>query len=273
MPEISPRTRRAGAGAYRACAVATALALGLTACSGGGGGERAENVELTVMAAASLTDVFTEIAESFEEEHPEVTVVLNFAGSGELAQQITSGAPADVFASADTTTMERVVEAGDLDADWAAEHGEEGLVFATNTLMIAVPPGNPAGVSSLHDLTSEDVSTAFCADEVPCGTATGIALEAAGLEVAPVTLEEDVRAVLTKVELGEVDAGLVYETDVISAGDRVEGIGFPEAEEAVNEYPIGVLANSEAPERAAAWVDFVTGQGAPVMREAGFGTP
>ncbi|GAA1458291.1 molybdate ABC transporter substrate-binding protein [Nocardiopsis exhalans] len=230
--------------------------------------------ELTVMAAASLTDVFAEIAEDFEERHPDVEITLNFAGSSELVQQINSGAPADVLAAADTSTMEQVVEGEGLDADWAAENGENGLVFVTNTLQIAVPPENPAGIESLADLAGDDVQAAFCAEEVPCGAAAAAALEASGLDVTPVTYEEDVRSVLTKVEMNEVDAGLVYATDVISAEGRVEGLDFPEAEEAINGYPIGVLANSADPELAAAWIEAVTSaEGAAVLDDAGFGAP
>ena len=274
----SPHERRTAHGLTAATA---ALVLVLTACSAGdtedgSGGEvdgTASSGELTVFAAASLTDVFEEIAASFEEENPEVEVTFNFAGSSELAQQINSGAPADVFAAADTDTMGRVVAGEGLDTDWADEHGEDGRVFATNNLRIAVPPDNPAGVESFADLAEDDVDVAFCSQEVPCGAATVTALEAADLDVTPVTLEEDVRAVLTKVELGEVDAGLVYATDVISAEDRVEDLDFPESEEAINDYPIGVLSASGDPDLAATWVDFVTSEGAPVLRDAGFGAP
>ncbi|KOX13779.1 molybdate ABC transporter substrate-binding protein [Nocardiopsis sp. NRRL B-16309] len=252
-------------------AVLAVAVLALTACGGTGSGGEADG-ELTVLAAASLTDVFTDIAADFEERHPGTRVTLNFAGSGELAQQIASGAPADVFAAADTATMEQVVEGEGLDADWAAEHGTHGLVFATNTLRIAVPPDNPAGIETFADLAADGVQVAVCAEQVPCGAATRTAMDASGVEVTPVTLEEDVRAVLTKVELGEVDAGLVYATDVDAARGRVEGLEFPGAEEAVNEYPIGVLAGSDDTGLAATWVDAVV-DGTDVLSDAGFGTP
>lgn len=265
-------------------AAASALAVALTACGAEdtgpdeateeNGDGSALSGEITVMAAASLTDVFAEIAEDFQEQHPDVEITFNFAGSSELAQQINSGAPADVFAAANTSTMEQVVEGEGLDADWAAEHGEDGLIFVTNVLQIAVPPENPAGIESLEDLAGDGVQVAFCAEEVPCGSATVTALEASGLDITPVTYEEDVRSVLTKVEMDEVDAGLVYATDVISAEGRVEGLDFPEAQEAINDYPIGVLANSANPELAAAWVEAVTSaEGAAVLTDAGFGTP
>lgn len=272
---------RASAPARLLCAVA-ATVLAATACAsgdtgaGGDGGAAEEGFggELHVFAAASLTDVFADIAEDFEERHPGVEVVLNFAGSSELAAQINSGAPADVFAAANPATMEQVVEGEGLDADWAAEHGAQGAVFATNTLRIAVPPDNPADIASFDDLAGDGVSVAFCAEEVPCGAATVAAMEFSGVEITPVTYEEDVRAVLTKVELGEVDAGLVYATDVIAAGDRVTGLEFPEAEEAVNDYPIGVPATTADADLAAAWVDLVLSEsGARVLTAAGFGTP
>ena len=283
MRETTPRRTGRRRGLTGALAAVAALTVGLTACgaedtgSDDGAAEETGSElggELTVMAAASLTDVFAEIAEDFQEQHPGVEVTFNFAGSSELAQQINSGAPADVFAAANTSTMEQVVEGEGLDADWAAEHGEDGLVFVINTLQIAVPPDNPAGIESLEDLAGDDVQVAFCAEEVPCGSATVTALEASGLDITPVTYEEDVRSVLTKVELDEVDAGLVYATDVISAEGRVEGLDFPEAQEAANDYPIGVLTNSADPELAAAWVEAVTSaEGTAVLTDAGFGTP
>jgi molybdate transport system substrate-binding protein len=282
VPRRAPARTRGPHAPVTVFAAVTAITVGLTACGAGetGPDRAAEDPggglsgELTVFAAASLTDVFAEIAEDFREQHPEVEVAFNFAGSSELAQQINSGAPADVFAAADTTTMERVVRGEGLDQEWAAENGEDGLVFATNTLRIAVPPDNPAGVEGLGDLADDGLQVAFCAEEVPCGAATGAAVAASGLDITPVTYEEDVRAVLTKVELGEVDAGLVYATDVISAQGRVEGLEFPEAEEAVNDYPIGVLPASADPGLAAAWVEAVTSaEGTAVLNEAGFGTP
>ena len=285
MRETTPSSpsfgRRSAVGLPAALA---AVSLALTACAGedtgpdddGGAAENGEafSGELNVFAAASLTDVFSDIAEGFEDQHPGVEVTFNFAGSSELAQQINSGAPADVFAAASVPTMEQVLDGEGLDEDWAAEHGEDGLVFVTNTLQIAVPPENPAGIETFGDLAGDDVQVALCAEEVPCGAATAEAMEASGVVITPVTMEEDVRAVLTKVELGEVDAGLVYETDVISAGGAVEGLEFPEAQEAVNDYPIGVLDGSADSELAAAWVDEVTSDtGAAILEDAGFGTP
>lgn len=276
MRETVPRPR-----ALALLAAATCLSLTATACTGDGDdgqgsqGDRGElSGELNVFAAASLTDVFEDLAEEFEAQHPDVDVVLNFAGSSELAVQINSGAPADVFAAADTATMGQVADDLGLDPDWAAEHSEDGALFATNTLQIAVPPDNPAGVETFEDLAGDDVDAAFCAEEVPCGAATAAAMEASGTDITPVTYEEDVRAVLTKVELGEVDAGPVYTTDVVSADGRVEGIDFPEAEEAINDYPIGVLSGAQEPEAARSWVDLVLSEtGTATLEDAGFGTP
>ncbi|GAB3717314.1 molybdate ABC transporter substrate-binding protein [Nocardiopsis oceani] len=284
MRETTPSSPRFGRrSAVGLPAALAAVSLALTACAGedtgaddGGAAENGEafSGELNVFAAASLTDVFADIAEDFEQQHPEVEVTFNFAGSSELAQQINSGAPADVFAAASVPTMEQVLDGEGLDEDWAAEHSEEGLVFVTNTLQIAVPQENPAGIETFDDLAGDDVQVAFCAEEVPCGAGTEEAMEASGVDITPVTMEEDVRAVLTKVELGEVDAGLVYETDVISAGGAVEGLEFPEAQEAVNDYPVGVLAGSADSELAAAWVEEVTSDtGAAILEDAGFGTP
>ncbi|MEV2275430.1 molybdate ABC transporter substrate-binding protein [Nocardiopsis sp. NPDC049922] len=285
MPE-TPVPRRPRGAALRWAVPLMAGALALTACSpaedtgqaaSGADAEQAASGTLTVLAAASLTDVFTDLAEEFEARNPDADVELSFAGSSALAAQINSGAPADVFAAADTDTMALVVDGSGLDTAWAADHGdhgEDGAIFATNTLRIAVPPGNPAGVGGLADLADGSVTTALCAPEVPCGAATAAVTDQAGVEIAAVTLEEDVRAVLTKVELGEVDAGLVYATDVAAAGDAVEGVDFPESASAVNAYPLGVLADAPEPELAAAWVDLVLSDtGADVLTAAGFGAP
>lgn len=272
MRETGLRHRRTRAAVLRLAAALSALALCTTACAGDG--RTAQDSEITVLAAASLTDVFEDIAEEFTAEHPETAVEFNFAGSSELAVQINSGADADVFAAADRTTMDQVVRGEGLDAEWAAEHGGHGAVFATNTLQIAVPSGNPAGIDGVADLAGEDVDVAFCAEAVPCGEAADAAMTASGADITPVTLEEDVRAVLTKVELGEVDAGLVYATDVQSAEGRVDGIDFPEAEQAVNEYPVGVLAGAADAELAADWVAALRSEaGTEALDRAGFGTP
>ncbi|MGY1640471.1 molybdate ABC transporter substrate-binding protein [Geodermatophilus sp. SYSU D00703] len=221
---------------------------------------------LTVFAAASLTDVFTELGDRLELDHPDLDVRFNFAGSSALATQLTQGAPADVFASANETQMTVVTDAG--------LQGEDPTVFTSNVLQIAVPAGNPAGVAGLADFGREDLTLAVCAPEVPCGAAAEDVFAAAGTTAVPDTLEEDVRAALTKVELGEVDAALVYTTDVTAAGDAVEGLDFPEAEDAVNDYPIVPLADAPNPDAAAAFVDLVRSEeGQRALADAGFRTP
>ena len=252
-----------------------AAALVLTACGGSAGDATAAPAAtdaegltgtLTVFAAASLTDVFTDLGEQLEADNPGLDVQFNFAGSSALATQVTQGAPADVFASANQPQMAVVTDAGLADG--------EPQVFAANVLQIAVPAGNPAGVTGLADLAREELTIAVCAPQVPCGAAAEDVFAAAGVTPAPDTLEEDVRAALTKVELGEVDAALVYTTDVTSAGDAVEGIDVPEAEQAVNDYPIAPLAEAPNPEAAAAFVELVRSEeGQQALADAGFRTP
>ncbi|CAA9352796.1 MAG: Molybdenum ABC transporter, substrate-binding protein ModA, partial [uncultured Frankineae bacterium] len=256
-------------------AAVAAVALLLAACGGATPSTSAEvsgssplptvSGPVTVFAAASLTEAFEQIADDFEAEHPGTTVVLNFAASSALAQQIVAGAPADVFAAASPATMEIVTAAGDATGP---------RVFARNRLQIAVPAGNPGGVTGLRDLADPDLTIALCAPAVPCGAASRTALDAAGVSAAPDTLEQDVKAALAKVRLGEVDAALVYRTDVLSAGDEVEGIAFPEAESAVNAYP--VVALSSAPNEAAAQAfvaQVLSPDGQQVLADAGFDRP
>jgi molybdate transport system substrate-binding protein len=254
------------------------LAAALAGCGGGADAEGAASGSptgaasagslghVTVLAAASLTEAFTAIGEQLESDHPGTDVTFSFAASSELATQIAAGAPADVFASASQPTMDQVVQVGAAAGDPA--------VFARNRLQIAVPTGNPAGVTGLADFATTDLTIALCAPEVPCGDAADRALAAAGVTAAPDTLEPDVKAVLSKVSLGEVDAALVYRTDVIAAGDKVEGIDVPEAVEAVNDYPIVVLADSPNPGGAQAFVDLVRStEGVAVLEKAGFERP
>jgi molybdate transport system substrate-binding protein len=222
--------------------------------------------ELTVLAAASLTETFTQLADGFEKENPDVTVTVSFGGSSALAQQILAGAPADIFAAAAPAPMQQVA-----DADALAREPE---VFVSNVLQIVVPAGNPGGVTRLADFADPGRTIALCAPEVPCGSAAAKAFAAAGVAPAPDTLEQDVRATLTKVELGEVDAALVYRTDVLAAGDTVDGLDFPESAQAVNDYLIAALKTSPNPRAAQAFVSFVLSpQAAAVFSEAGFQTP
>ena len=221
---------------------------------------------VNVFAAASLTETFGAIADAFRKDHPDVDIAFNFGGSSGLATQIVEGAPVDVFAAASGTTMKTVTDAALTDG--------EPTVFVTNTLEIAVPAGNPGGVTGLADFANPDLSIATCAVEVPCGAASKTVFDGAGIVAVPDTLEQDVKAVLTKVELGEVDAGLVYKTDVLAAGDKVEGIEFPEASTAVGKYPIAQLAASTNKTAAAAFVAYVLSPaGKKILDRAGFGTP
>lgn len=283
---MSPISRRPGSAV--ALLAALALTLPLAACaedeegaaaspsavtddSSPGPSDSAEagglGGDLVVFAAASLTGAFTELGETFQAEHPEVNVEFSFAGSSTLAAQINEAAPADVFASASPATMDTVTEAGSNAAD--------PEVFTSNTLQIAVPEGNPGGVDALADFADADLDLAVCAPEVPCGAAAEQVFRAAGVDAAPDSQESDAKAVLTKVELGEVDAGLVYTTDVAAAaGDKVEGVEFPEAQDAVNDYLIATLKESGNPDAASAWVEFMFSEEAQrVLAEAGFGRP
>ena len=220
---------------------------------------------ITVFAAASLTGAFDQLATQFEAEHPSIEVVVNSGGSAALAQQIIEGAPADVFASADEPQMQAVADAG-LAAD--------PVVFATNTLELVVPAGNPAGVARLDDLANPGLRVALCDPSVPCGAASVRLLERSSVTASPDTLESDVKAVLTKVTLGEVDAALVYRTDAMSAGDEVEVIEVPGATSVVNRYPIAAMTDAAEPEAAADFVAFVAGaEGRTVLDAFGFGAP
>jgi molybdate transport system substrate-binding protein len=221
---------------------------------------------VTVLAAASLTEVYGELGARFEKLHPGVTITQSFGGSSALAAQIVQGAPADLFAAANEATMTTVVDAGLAEGSPA--------VFATNTLTLVVPPSNPARVTTIADLAKSGVKVALCDRSVPCGSAATSLLTAEKLTVTPVTLETDVKAVLTKVELDEVDAGLVYVTDARTAGDKVVQIAVPDAANVVNRYPMVVLAGSSNKAAARAFERFVLSpSGLAALKNAGFGAP
>ena len=221
--------------------------------------------DITVLAAASLTDSFTTLGQQFEAAHPGVTVTLSFAASSALATQITSGAPADVFASASATTMDAVVAAG---------AAADPQVFAKNVMQIAVPPTNPGKITGVSSLAGADVKTALCQPQVPCGSTAQKVFTNAEVTVTPVTLEPDVRSVLSKVTLGEVDAGVVYVTDVLAAGEKVKGVEIPADVNASTSYPIAALTRSENAATAAAFVEYVLSPaGAAVLTAAGFQQP
>ena len=242
------------------------LAACATACGDDDSGDSGEDVTLTVYAAASLTKTFEQIGTEFEKQHDGVTVEFSFGGSSDLVAQIQEGAPADVFASADTANMDKLT-AEDLQADDPQD-------FASNTLEIATPPGNPAGITSFADLAEDGVQVVVCAPEVPCGAATVKAEEATGVTLQPVSEEQSVTDVLAKVTSGEADAGLVYVTDVTGAGDAVTGVPFPESSDIVNTYPIVALKDSDHADQAQEFVDFVLGDTAQsILEEAGFAQP
>lgn len=247
-------------------AAATIASLLLTAATLAGCSAEADpSVDIVVYAAASLTGPFSELADRFEAANPETSVTLNFAGSSALASGILSGAPVDVFAAANPQTMMDVTD---------ASLAERPVVFAGNTLEIAVPVGNPGDITGLDDFADPGKVIALCAPEVPCGAAANEVFDLAGIVPAPDTLEEDVKGAITKVELGEVDAALVYRTDVLAAGDAVEGIEFAEAERVVNDYLIVTLGNAPNADAAAAFVSFVRGKtGREVLADAGFTAP
>jgi molybdate transport system substrate-binding protein len=247
--------------------IAVLAAFALTGCgpSGGSTGDQVTGT-VTVFAAASLTDVFTGLGRQLESEHPRLTVQFTFAGSSALATQLTQGAPADVFASADTDQMDVVTNNGLV--------SRAPSLFATNVLEIAVPAGNPGRITGLADFADPARTIALCSPEVPCGAAAAKVFSAAGVTPAPDTLEQDVKAALTKVQLGEVDAALVYATDVRAAGSSVQGIEFPEAEDAVNGYPICTLTDAPNPAGARAFAELVTSDaGREALAAAGFRAP
>ena len=261
--------RRPFLAALALAGVATLLAGCAAPSTGSGNGTNATPVveqTLTVFAAASLKDTFTELATEFEESHPGVTVSLNFAGSADLVSQVTEGAPADVVAFADEKNMAKLTDAGLID-------GTPEL-FASNTLEIAVPPGNPQDITSFQDLAKPGAKVVICAAQVPCGSATAKIEEVTGITLTPVSEESAVTDVLGKVSSGEADAGLVYVTDVEAAGDTIEGVTFPESTGAVNKYPIGVVAASTLPDLASDFSALVTGpDGQKILAAAGFATP
>ena len=217
---------------------------------------------LTVLAAASLTAAFNRIGDDVHKKYPGVDVKFSFAGSPTLVTQIQQGAPADVFAAADQANMQKVVTGG--------FNMGTPAVFAHNKLEIAVQAGNPKHITSLSDLTNPAVKVVVCAPGVPCGTYSTTTLAKAGITVKPVSQEQDVKSVLTKVGLGEADAGIVYVTDVKAAGSQVEGVTIPDNLNTTAEYPIVELKTTQSDAAARAFIDYVVGtQGQQTL--AGFG--
>ncbi|OBC15041.1 molybdate ABC transporter substrate-binding protein [Mycobacterium sp. 852013-50091_SCH5140682] len=254
----------------RALAVCGVMALAVTtACQSNSPSQPSPSpsgAAITVFAAASLKSAFTEIADQYKTDNPGSSVEFSFAGSSDLVTQLTQGATADVFASADTRNMDKAGQAGLLAGN--------PVNFATNTLTIAVAPGNPKGITSFRDLTKPGVSVVVCAPPVPCGGATQKVEQATGVTLAPVSEESSVTDVLNKVTTGQADAGVVYVTDAAGAGDKVTAVSFPEAAQAVNTYPIAVLKQSKQSAAAQRFVDLVTGEaGQKALAKAGFAKP
>jgi molybdate transport system substrate-binding protein len=252
-------------------AVATVATVALTAaCSSsstgaGPKGSPTTSGTVTVLAAASLTEAFNTLAKQFEAAHPGVTVKLSYGASSALALQITQGAPADVFASASAKNMKQVTD---------AKLAGSPTNFVKNVMEIAVPPSNPAHVTSVADLAKSGVKLALCQPQVPCGSTAEKVFANARITVKPVTLEADVKSTLAKVESNEVDAGVVYVTDVRSAGAKVTGITIPADVNASTEYPIAALTKAPNPTAAKAFVDYVlSSAGQQVLAGDGFEQP
>ncbi len=220
---------------------------------------------ITVFAAASLTESFTQLGKQFEAAHPGDTVKFSFGPSSGLATQITSGAPADVFASASPTNMDQVVSAGDASSPQN---------FAKNVMEVATPSNNPANVTSVNDLAKSSVKVALCQPQVPCGVVAAEVFKNDGITVKPVTLQPDVKSVLTQVETGNVDAGMVYVTDVKAAGTKVKGVTIPASDNASTLYPIATINSSKHKSEAQAFMNYVLSPaGQQVLTAAGFEKP
>jgi molybdate transport system substrate-binding protein len=222
--------------------------------------------ELTLFAAASLTDSFDAIAKQFEKRYPDVSVKFNFDSSSNLAAQIQQGAPADVFASADEANLQKAVDSGDITA--------RPVVFAKNRLEIAVEEGNPQKVKRLADLGKSGLVVVLCADQVPCGKYAGESLTKAGVSVSPASKEENAKATLSKVSIGEADASIVYVTDVKASKGTTSGVKIADKLNVIATYPMGVVKDSQNAEAAKAWVQFVTSKdGQKTLRKFGFLPP
>jgi molybdate transport system substrate-binding protein len=251
----------------RLAAVLAVAALVLAACGGGddksSGGSSGSPNELKVFAAASLTAAFTELGQRYTSANGGTKVTFNFAGSQALATQIQQSAPADVFASADITNMDKVKDLVGTPQN-----------FASNLLAIVVEKGNPKGVEGLEDLGNSDLKVVLAAEDVPAGRYAKQVLDKAGVSVTPVSQEDNVKAVVTKVSLGEADAGIVYVTDVTAGGDKVEGVDIPETENVLATYPIATVKAGKAQDKAQAFVDLVrSDQGQRVLEQFGFLPP
>ena len=222
--------------------------------------------DVVVFAASSLTEAFAEMGDAFTAQNPDATVTFNFAGSGDLVTQITEGAPADVFVSADDANMTKLTDAG--------ENAGDPVAIAKNTFEIIVEKGNPKGITGVADLSNPDLIVVLCADTVPCGKGAAKILANAAVTVTPKSFEDKVKGVVTKVAAGEADAGIVFVTDVLAAGDGAAGVEIPADINVISNYPIVVTKEAPSPEAAQAFVDFVAGDaGKAILAKYGFLTP
>ncbi|MFB6671473.1 molybdate ABC transporter substrate-binding protein [Streptomyces sp. NPDC057684] len=275
MTRYTRRTRRS----LQVTGVGVAALLALSACSSGSDSSSKKDSSsaskdsakkltgtVTVFAAASLKESFTTLGKDFEKAHPGTKVTFSFGGSDTLAASITGGAPADVFAAASPKTMAIVTDKKDA--------AGAPSTFVRNQLEIATLPGNPDKVASLKDLTKSDLKVVLCDKTVPCGAAAQKALDAGKLKLTPVSYEQDVKSALTKVQLKEADAAVVYKTDVKAAGSKVEGVEFPESANAINDYPIALLKDAPNAEAAKEFIALVqSAEGQKVLTAAGFLKP
>ena len=222
--------------------------------------------DVTVFAASSLTEAFTEIGDAFAAANPDAKVVFNFAGSGDLVTQIGQGAPADVFVSADDANMTKLTDAG--------ENVGEPISIAQNTMEIIVEHGNPKAITSVADLARDGLIVVLCADTVPCGKNAAKVLANAGVSVSPASLEDKVKGVVTKVTTGEADAGIVFVTDVDSAGGKAEGVTIPDDINVISNDPIVITKQAPNAEAGQAFIDFVASPaGQAILATYGFLPP
>ncbi len=228
------------------------------------GGSEGEQSQVLVSAASSLANAFAAIEEDFEAENPGIDIRLNLGGSALLREQILGGAPIDVFASANPMVMQAVVEAG---------FAFEPTTFARNQLAIGVPSNNPAGVAGIEDFADESLLIGLCAEAVPCGFLARNVLATAGVDAAIDTSEPDVRSLLTKLEVGELDAGIVYSTDIFANRDVI-GIDIPDGLNSVTDYPIAVVVDAPGSAGADKFVAFVlSAKGQQILATHGFAAP
>lgn len=246
-------------------ATGLAVVLLLSACAPPASGDAERRPGLRIAAASSLTGLFDELARAFAREHPEILFEpIIYEGSPTLAAQIRDGRRIDVIASADEDSLSTITD----QIDGAP------VVFATNVLVIAVPPGNPADIRTLADLSDDELTVVLCAEQVPCGASARALLSSAGVSVVAASEEQNVKAVVAKIQAGEADAGLVYATDVIASHGALEGIAVEGSEDARTEYPIAALTGSENPSDARAFVSWIRSAAArEVLARAGFGAP